>query len=222
MWWQISDDDSVSIIKKYIADDNISVLEPGCGSGGSSFYLSRFIYVSKLTLCDISANALGFARSIEPADINGRVDYVQAEISTMPFNDDSFDLTWNVGVIEHYLPEQIAKMVNEMKRVTKKNGYVIVAIPNKNSIATLKAWLLGSKYGRKFLAFIPGYKFDSEILYKNLWLKNFLMERTQNDVNIEYAGNMLWVGAPEWLVRKTNSWFPKSKCSFLTFFVFKK
>ena len=223
LWWKISDDDSVSIVKKYLNPSvHCSILEAGCGSGGSSFYLEHAFKDISITLCDISENALEFARTITPNQLRGNVEYIISDIVCMPFNDDSFDLTWNVGVLEHYTINEILQMAAEMTRVTKIGGYVIIAIPNRRSIATLKAYILGSRFGKLFLFWIPGYRFDSEILYGNRQLKKILFEKFKRDVFVEFAGNMLWVGAPKKWVKKFNSCFPRSSFSFLTFFVFKK
>jgi predicted SAM-dependent methyltransferase len=43
---------------------------------------------------------------------------------------DSFDLTFNAGVLEHFTFEERQKALREMSRVTKPGGCVLVAIPN--------------------------------------------------------------------------------------------
>jgi len=222
-WWQIADIDTISIVKKYFeSNSKLDILEAGCGSGKSSFTLVEELGCNSLTLSDISSKALEFAQTMEPAQLSSKMKYVKAGIQQMPFPEEVFDLTWNIGVIEHYPLDIIKDMVEEMLRVTKTDGYVIVAIPNRNSIATLKAWLLGTNFGRRFLRFIPGYRFDTERLYSNKKLAKFLSTTFSKEVKIEFAGNLLWVGAPNFLVSLTNRLFSKSPISFLSFFIVKK
>lgn len=223
LWWQISDDDSAVIVKKHLAQSgDLNVLEAGCGSGGSSFYLGTVFRNISITLCDISENALTYAKSIEPVELSGKVRYFRSAISSMPFQENTFDLTWNVGVVEHYNPNEIIQMAMEMMRVTKAGGNVIISIPNRNSIATLKAYFLGSGFGTKFFRWVPGYRFDSEILYRKSELYKILSTGLRREVSVEFAGNLLWVSAPQLLVRLTNKWFRQSRFSFLLFFIIRK
>lgn len=223
LWWQIMDRDSIDIVKKYLpTNKKIKFIEAGCGSGIASFTLAKHLEDSQLVLCDISKNALKYSKTQEPDFLKSKVEYIQTEITHLPFENDNFDFTWNIGVIEHYSLEVIKMMINEMLRVTKKGGYVMVGIPNINSMAARKAWLLGTKFGRKYLKFISGYRFDTEIPYKNKQLQKYLAASTKKEVKIEFAGNCLWVNAPHFMVKVTDNYFLKSKYSFLTFFIIQK
>jgi ubiquinone/menaquinone biosynthesis C-methylase UbiE len=222
LWWQASDQDSIEIVKSlFSSEQSIDLLEAACGSGGTSFKLAEYMTLSSLTLLDLSTNALNFAKILEPAHLNGKVTYTEGDITQLPFQDRIFHLTWNVGVIEHYPKPILLQIVKEMLRVTKREGYVLLGIPNRRSVAVLKAWFLGTDFGRKYLPFAKGYRFDTEILYGNHELKNFLEENLKLSVDVAYAGNCLWVGAPDMLVRLTQKYFKQSSCSFLTFFVLK-
>ena len=223
LWWKISDIDTIQIITDVMGINNsISVLEAGCGSGGSSFYLAEHIPVHLLRLSDVSEKALRFAKQCQPSSFTANVEYKKESAFDLKVSSGKFDLVWNVGVIEHYPLNELLAMIKEMLRVTKIGGYVIVAIPNRNSIAVMKAWFLGTKLGRKYFHFVPGYRFDTEILYKNKWLYSVLHKHFGFAVQIEFAGNLLWADAPNWLVKLTNKYFPQSRFSFLTFFIIHK
>lgn len=223
LWRQICDDDFISILQKYLnTNENIKVVEPGCGSGLTAFSISNFYKNIEITLCDISENALKVAKKNEPLSLKNKVQYHECTVDSMPISSDFSDLTWNIGVLEHYSLSDIEPMVKEMLRITKPGGYVIIGIPNRNSIATLKAALLGSNFGLKFLSKIPGYRFDSEILYGNGFFEKALTQITNKKVQLEFSGSLLWVNAPEFFVRLINKLFPKTRMSFLSFFVIKK
>jgi SAM-dependent methyltransferase len=220
LWWRISDRDSFAIIQELFSDrESISVLEPACGSGGTSILLDRFIPLEKLCLLDASSNALEFARTLVPEHLRDRVECFQGDAFELPFATASFDLCWNVGVIEHYPAPLLLDIVREMLRVTKPDGRVVVGIPNRHSIATLKALLLGTSFARRQLEFIPGYRFDTERLYGNRDLARIFRDGLCAEVEIRFGGNALWVGAPEPLVALTDKMMPRSCFSFLSFFI---
>jgi ubiquinone/menaquinone biosynthesis C-methylase UbiE len=223
LWWQISDQDSIAIVKSlFIPEQSIDVLEAACGSGGTSFKLAEHTPLSSITLLDLSTNALDFAKSLEPDYLNGKVNYTKGDITQLPFQNKAFHLTWNVGVIEHYPKPILLQIVKEMLRVTRQEGCVLLGIPNRYSVATLKAWFLGTDFGRKYLPFVKGYRFDTEILYGNRELKVFFEQNLNLSVDVAYAGSSLWVGAPNMLVRLVQKHFKQSSCSFLTFFILRR
>ncbi len=220
LWWNISDRDSLEVVRElFPAGRPISVLEAGCGSAGTSLLLAKHFPVSRLSLVDVSENALLFARHLTEPELRPRVEYIHSDIVAMPFPDGLFDLVWNVGVIEHYSPEMIGHIVKEMLRVTRPGGVVVAAIPNRNSIAVLKAWLLGTRFGQTVLKLVPGYRFDTEILYGNVELMKLLHKATGHSCELTFGGNLLWVGAPERLVALSDRFLKRSRFSFLSFLI---
>lgn len=223
LWWRISDIDSLDIVREFVdVRRPFSICEPACGSGGTSILLSREFEVSGLTLLDVSPSAIAFAASLLPEDLRPRTTLIEGDAFAMPLDADTFDLTWNVGVIEHYSRPQILEMVEEMLRVTRPGGVVMVALPNRRSIATLKAALLGTRFGRRWLTAVPGYRFDSEILYGTRDLAIMFRQQFNVPVEVRYAGSALWVGAPEPLVRLAQRIWCKSPLSFLAFLILHK
>lgn len=223
LWWRVSDEHSFDIVEELVGTAGpIGVCEPACGSGGTSIKLVERFDLSELVLLDISPSAVAFAKSLVPPDLADRCEVVQGDAFATELPDDRFDLVWNVGVVEHYLPDQILDMVGEMFRITKPGGTMLIAYPNKKSVATLKAAFLGSRLGRRFAAWVPGYRFDTEILYSDSFLARLVAERTGGTTAVRYAGSALWVGAPTILVRLEQSIFPRSRFSFLSFLAVRK
>jgi SAM-dependent methyltransferase len=125
------------------------IIEVGCGTGQT---LELFSGGYNTTGIDISANALKHA--------HGRCDNpTQADMFYLPFKDESFDLVYNSGVIEHFPDPQNTNAVREMARVTKKGGSIVIIVPNSGCI-----WYRVWKYLSSILnRFEFGYEEDYSI-----------------------------------------------------------
>ena len=62
---------------------------------------------------------------------------VMGDIFTLPFADGTFDLVFNSGVLEHYDRTTRRALLGELVRVTRRGGFVAVAIPNKRHLLSL-------------------------------------------------------------------------------------
>lgn len=116
----------IEIIAKY-ANDSQSVLEVGSGSGYLVSFFQKHLF------------SVGLDRSVTPLKVAktqfGAKNLILGDMFHLPFRDNSFDIVWNEGVIEHFIEPKNLQACKEMKRVSRK--YVIVAVPNKNPI-----WLI--------------------------------------------------------------------------------
>jgi SAM-dependent methyltransferase len=96
------------------------VLDVGCGTGNLSERLACAGYDV------IGADPYqGMLRKLRNRRV--RIDAVVANGTALPFQDDSFALTLCVAVLHHVAhPAAVADTLNEMVRVTKPGGYVLV------------------------------------------------------------------------------------------------
>lgn len=104
---------------------------------------------------DISPNALTLARKhFKEAKLPTR--FVCGSIFEMPFKEGTFDIVWNVGVIEHFLEDDQCHCLREMSRICKENGLIITLVPNERSVlyrsgrdfrVKRKLWKLGYEKG---------------------------------------------------------------------------
>lgn len=191
----------------------INVLEAGCGSGKGSLLLKGDI---NLTLVDISEEALNLSRFFaRKLNKNKGVKYIQASLFDLPLHNNSYDLVWNAGTIEHYNEPEIISLIKEMSRVTKVGGYIVMGIPNPRSLAYKKAQILGTSFGKHWLKFIPGYRNDSERAYLPEDLCNIiklLPDYEFKNIRIVYVGSFLFRNTPKFIV----------ECSKYTDFIFSK
>ncbi|XP_044498301.1 tocopherol O-methyltransferase, chloroplastic isoform X2 [Mangifera indica] len=101
-----------------------SVVDVGCGIGGSSRYLAKK-YGAKckgITLSPVQAQ-----RANELADAEGLADTVSFQVADaldQPFPDGQFDLVWSMESGEH-IPDK-TKFVNELARVAAPGGRIII------------------------------------------------------------------------------------------------
>jgi SAM-dependent methyltransferase len=115
------------------------LLHAGCGSGQVDVNLHEHV---KITAVDISASALGLYQSYNP-----QADAVRhASIFDLPFPDQTFDGAYNLGVVEHFRPDELARAFSEVRRVLRPQGKLVVFWPHAHatSVMLLNAthWLL--------------------------------------------------------------------------------
>ena len=116
-----------------------SLLHAGCGSGQVDSDLHQQY---RITACDISASALDIYRRSNP----GARDIHHASIFDLPFEDARFDGVYNLGVVEHFTPEELIRIFSEFRRVLKPGGKLLIFWPHAHatSVAVLGSihWLL--------------------------------------------------------------------------------
>ncbi|MEO2117008.1 MAG: class I SAM-dependent methyltransferase [Methanocaldococcus sp.] len=107
------------LLKKFENKEDFLVLDCGCGFGAFYNLTKNFntIYL------DISLNLLKKFKLKERK--------ICANILYLPFKDNTFDLVLCINVLEHV---NYINALNEIKRVLKNNGHLIVVVVNKNGL----------------------------------------------------------------------------------------
>jgi SAM-dependent methyltransferase len=112
------------------------VLDAGCGSGRHAYYASRF--GAQVWAVDLGP-AVEIARRNTSQCANVQV--VQADLNRLPFERESFDLVYSIGVL-HHLPEPEAAFRNILDFV-KPGGAIQVYLYWKPEGQPFKAFMLG-------------------------------------------------------------------------------
>ena len=101
-----------------------SLLDVGCGIGGSSLYLAEKFQAQAtgITLSPVQA-ARAKERVVE-SGLQLQAEFLVADAQNMPFADNSFDLVWSLESGEH-MPDK-AKFMQECYRVLKPGGKLIL------------------------------------------------------------------------------------------------
>jgi ubiquinone/menaquinone biosynthesis C-methylase UbiE len=100
-----------------------TILDVGCGSGvHDRAIVRRTNGENAITAIDINRYLLREARFLaEKEGVNSSIDFRAGDAESLPFDDDNFDVTFSITVIEEVDAD---RMLAEMVRVTKPGGRV--------------------------------------------------------------------------------------------------
>lgn len=105
------------------------VLEVGAGRGSASAFFSNNGY--QTTLLDSSDKVLNVAKTIFKKN-NLHADFVVGNALSLPFNNESFDIVFSIGLLEHF--DEVLKPISEQIRVLNKGGiwfgYIVPKMEN--------------------------------------------------------------------------------------------
>ena len=149
-----------------------SILEAGCGSGRDTLYFSTLGYrcvaldISPIPLRHVNAAKAQYGSRFRNTSLD--LTTITGEVFHLPFSDDSFDLVFNSGVAEHYSEELRRSLFREMGRVTKPQGFVCIAVPNKLHVfEPIWSRLIG-RYTEKMSYDIPEDALSAEQLVREM------------------------------------------------------
>ena len=98
------------------------VLEVGCGRGGGSSYISRYLAPKHVTGLDVSDSQIEFCRRVHG---NSVIEFVAGSAERLPFEDESFDVVVNVE--SSFCYGDMPAFLAEVDRVLRPGGYFLFA-----------------------------------------------------------------------------------------------
>jgi ubiquinone/menaquinone biosynthesis C-methylase UbiE len=128
------------LCSKAITRERCRVLEAGSGPAFASSLLATHCNICLSVAVDIDLEALLEARRRDP-----HLALVAADLTNLPFRDESLDLVWNSSTIEH-LNDPACALV-EMQRVTQRGGKVFVGVPNLYGPLGFQHWIRKTSVG---------------------------------------------------------------------------
>lgn len=129
------------------------ILELGCGPGAISEALHRWYPDTEIYGIDRDTNFIEFAKN----NIEG-VRFIEGDIASLPFPDNTFDITISYTVQEHIEP---SSFWGEQYRVLKPGG-VCICLSVRKGIKCLAPCLYETEAEKEFWADKPGMEEDFE------------------------------------------------------------
>lgn len=117
------------------------VLEVGAGTGRDSFRLmDRGATVIQL---DYSVNSLQILKQLSE-DLGVQTTIVGGDTFQLPFRDETFDIVFHQGLLEHFRNAQAHALLKENIRVLKPGGFLLADVPQRYHVYTvIKHILIG-------------------------------------------------------------------------------
>lgn len=145
-----------------LTTNNPLILDIACGKALGSDLLSKELK-SRVFACDID---ISFAQSKK------NVKVIHQDIVDLDFESNKFDLAVCSETLEHLARDDSQMAVNELKRVVKEDGYIIVTVPENKQIC------LANKYHKQYLS-----KQDIEMLFKKDCIREDFFVKSKGKMN---------------------------------------
>jgi ubiquinone/menaquinone biosynthesis C-methylase UbiE len=120
----------LAVLEEVLTGSDVEILEIGAGSGRAILDFLGCRPAAKAIALDLSHRSLRTATSSRPVGLRA----VTGNALQLPFRDRSVDAVVAFEVIEH-LPD-VAAAFDEMLRVVRRPGHIIVGLPNHASLWT--------------------------------------------------------------------------------------
>jgi tocopherol O-methyltransferase len=106
-------------------DSEVSILDAGCGVGGTCFFLAEkypHISITGLNLSDLQLTSAN--RFMQERKVTGQVTFVVGDYAHAPFDDRTFDMIYLVESLCHALDKTL--IYNEAMRLLKPGGRLVI------------------------------------------------------------------------------------------------
>lgn len=133
------------VLDRHISTSDQKILEIGSGTGRFCLALSEKYPNKKIIGIDYTNESIDLSKKGAELKNLKNVEFLQADLFKLPFSDNNFDVVFENGVIEHFY--NYPEAIQEMKRVTKKGGQIIINVNNWYCFPkTLEKKVLGKYY----------------------------------------------------------------------------
>ena len=131
IFWSIEYLSYINIVKNIIKPtSNKTILDAGCGDGRFCYEMNKV--GAKIVGIDFSESAIRFAKAFNP-----NIEFLVQDIKDidLPYQ---FDYVVLIETLEHFIPEQIPKILVDLSNVMERDGTLIVTVPSTKSPLTEK------------------------------------------------------------------------------------
>jgi len=136
------------ILKRILAQkkDSLKILDVACGTGRMLPEVFSINTNADYTGLDTSESMTKILKEkAEKMGVGKKVKIKFGDATKIPFEDNSFDIVYSFHLLWHIPEEEQKKVVTEMLRVCKKDGFILFDSLNKNFIFDDMKKILGKK-----------------------------------------------------------------------------
>jgi ubiquinone/menaquinone biosynthesis C-methylase UbiE len=161
--------------------NSAKLLEIGSGSARTLHYLDQTYEACECFALDLSPQAIHLVRSINP-----KFQTAIGNALSLPIETGQFDVSFSIGLIEHFTREQAGQIVSEKIRVTRTGGMVAVMVPWESSVYNL---IVRKSFGRH-------WPFGDEDPFHRRELAEFMEQLGLRNIKIHviYGSTLLGIG----------------------------
>ena len=114
-------------IKNITLQQQSHILEIGCGTGITTQFIAKTFTESSIIATDIDPEQI---KVVQRRGMDSQVTFQVADVTKLPFDDSSFDVSFSIMVFHHI--KDFSKAISEVYRVLKPGGkFLIYDIPAK-------------------------------------------------------------------------------------------
>lgn len=151
-WDKLSETIYQILYKGTVGTKGKLMLEAGSGTGRISFRLKEGER-GNVILLDVSKTAIKISKEFFKE--RGQVGFfILGSIFKIPIRDNSIDIVWNAGVLEHFSDYERKLALKEMTRICRKNGLIITLNPYSRAVF----YRIGKWFAEKRNRWIYGYE----------------------------------------------------------------
>ena len=134
------------------------VIDCACGTGEGSKFFTEKGYDVKGYDKDIT--------KVEETKIKG-INANYGDITHLPEDDDSADIYISSETLEHLTHKDSLKAANDIKRIVKNEGYIIITVPENEKLC------LENKLHKQYLTYndLQQFFYFKDVLHRSIWCK---------------------------------------------------
>lgn len=151
--WKNPSEESFYLINRWY--DKKDFLDLGCGLGRHSILFGKNGF--NVSCFDISEEAINKTKKWALEE-NLNFDYQVGDMLELPYQDNNFDCILCMNVISHTDTEGIKKVINELKRVLKKDGECYLTLGSKDTWGYKQNWPMVDENTKLMMVEGPEYK----------------------------------------------------------------
>jgi len=168
---------------------NKLVLDAACGTGYGSYEISK--YAQKVIGIDISNETIKYAKKNYKRE---NLDFITASVTDLPFQDNSFDVITSFETIEHISEKQQLHFLDEIVRVLKGNGLLIISTPDKLIYSDQNNYTnefhIKEFYEKEFYVFLNKFFKNIKFYYQSDEICNLIYSPESKEVNISEINDL--------------------------------